>query len=57
LILCRIQHAEVLQATVSEGLAQDPYVAGRMGFEPATLRMEGTVLTTETPGPRIGKQA
>ena len=27
-----------IQATVSEGLAQDPYVATRAGFEPTTLR-------------------
>ena len=34
---------------MSEGLAQDPYVATRVGFEPATLRMQGTELTTEPP--------
>jgi len=27
---------------VSEGLAQGSYVAAREGFEPATLRTEGT---------------
>jgi len=33
----------VLQATVSEGLAQGPYVAARVGFNStATQRMEGT---------------
>src|SRR6218665_3823865 len=37
----------VLHATVSEGLAQGPYVAARVGFEPATLRMQGTELNTE----------
>ena len=31
-------NAEVLQATVSEGLAQGPYVVTRAGFEPTTLR-------------------
>src|SRR6218665_1581169 len=31
-------HAEAPQATVSEGLAQGPYVAARAGFEPTTLR-------------------
>jgi len=36
------------QATTSEGLAQGPYVAARVGFEPATLRT-GTELTTEPP--------
>ena len=28
-------------ATVSEGLAQGPYVAARAGFEPTTLRTKG----------------
>ena len=31
----------VLEATVSEGLAQGPYVVARTGFKPATLRMKG----------------
>jgi len=30
------------QATVSEGLAQSPYVAPRMGLEPATFWTQGT---------------
>ena len=34
-------HAEVPQATASEGLAQGPYVAAREGFKPATLRTRG----------------
>ena len=38
LTLCRSLHAEELQATVSDGLAQGPYVAIRPGFEPTTLR-------------------
>ena len=43
LILCRSQHAEALLATASEGLSQGPcgHVAAGVGFEPATLRMEG----------------
>ena len=43
LTLCRSLHAEALQATVSEGLAQCPcmYVAARAGFEPTTLRSKG----------------
>jgi len=39
-------HAEALQATVSEGLAQGPYMAVIMGFEPVTQDSE---LTTEPP--------
>ena len=42
---------EALQATVSEGLAQGPYVTTRVGFEPATLRTQGTELITEPPRP------
>jgi len=34
-------HAEEPQATVSEGLAQGPYVAATAGFEPVTLRTKG----------------
>ena len=30
-------HTEAPQATVSEGLAQGPYVAARAGFKPTTL--------------------
>src|SRR6218665_1304474 len=33
--------SEVLQATVSEGLAQGPNVSARAGFEPAPLRSKG----------------
>jgi len=32
-----------IQTTASEGLAQSPYVATRVEFEPATLRNEGTL--------------
>src|SRR6218665_2942606 len=31
----------IIQATKSEGLAQGPYVAARVGFEPATFCSEG----------------
>ena len=41
----------VIQATTSEGLAQGPYMADRVGFEPATLWMQGTKLATEPPHP------
>jgi len=34
---------------MSEGLAQGSYMAARVGFKPATLRMQGTKLTTEPP--------
>ena len=37
LTLSQSLHAEALQATVSEGLAQGPYLAARAGFEPTTL--------------------
>ena len=38
---------------MSEGLAQGPYVAAKVGFEIATIRTQGTELTTEPPrGPR-----
>ena len=36
---------------MSKGLAQGPYVAARVRFEPATLRTQGTELTTEPPCP------
>jgi len=39
----------LLQATESEGLAQGPYVATRVRFKPATLRTDGSKLTTEPP--------
>ena len=53
LVLCRSKHAEALQATVSERLTQSPYVAARMGFEPATFRTQGTELTTEPLHPTL----
>jgi len=36
----------VIQAITSEGLAQGPYVATRVGVEPATFRIEGTTQST-----------
>jgi len=39
-------HAEALQATVCDGLAQGPYVVARVGFEPAAFWMQGTKHTT-----------
>ena len=38
---------------MSERLAQNLYVGARKGFEPATLRMQGTELTNEPPRPTI----
>src|SRR6218665_1923767 len=49
--LCRSLHAEALQATISEGLVQGPYVAARAGFEPTTLRSNGVVSTNAPPCP------
>src|SRR6218665_3227861 len=45
-------HADELQATASEGLAQRPYMAARAGFEPTTLRMKCDESTNEPPRPR-----
>ena len=45
------EHAEALQATASEGLAQGPYVAARAGFEPTTLRSKGIDSTNVPPRP------
>ena len=41
LTLCQSLHAEALQATVSEELAQDPYMAARSGFKSTTLWSTG----------------
>ena len=51
LTLCRSLHADALQATVSEGRAQGPYVAARAEFEPTTLRSKGIDSTSATPRP------
>ena len=40
-------------AATSEGLAQGPYMAARVGFEPATLWTQGNELTTEPPCPAV----
>ena len=42
-------HAEEPQATVSEGLAQGPYLVPRAGFEPTKLRTKGDESTNEPP--------
>ena len=42
-------HTEAPQAIVSEELAQGPYMAVGVGFEPVTLRTQSTELTTEPP--------
>ena len=44
-------HAEASQATVSEVLAQRPYVAARAGVEPMTLRTRGVDSTNAPPAP------
>ena len=44
-------HAEAPQATVSEGLAQGPYMAARAGFGPTTLRTKGAKSNDEPPCP------
>ena len=49
LILCRSLHAEALQATASELLAQGPYVVARVGFEPATLQAPNLPLSHHAP--------
>ena len=40
---------EAARATVSEKLAQGPYVAASAGFEPMTLRMKNDKSTNESP--------
>ena len=44
-------HTEAPRATVSEGLAQGPYVAARAGVEPTTLWTKGDESTNEPPCP------
>src|SRR6218665_3879099 len=46
-------HAEVPQATASERLAQGPYGAAKVGFEPTTLLTKGIKSTNEPPRPTI----
>jgi len=50
-------HAEAPRAIASEGLAQGPYAAAGVGFEPATLGSQGAELTTEPPHPEGIRQA
>ena len=38
----KMYERRVMQATTSEGLAQGPNVAARLGFEPETFRTIGT---------------
>jgi len=45
-------HAVAPQATVSEGLAQGPYVAARAGVEPMTLQTKGVDSTNASPKPQ-----
>jgi len=45
------EHAEVLQATASGGLAQGPYVAARVEFKPTILWTQDAKLTTKAPRP------
>jgi len=44
-------HVEAPQATTSEGLAQGPYLAARVGFESATLRSKDNKSTNEARHP------
>jgi len=42
-------HTEAPQATVSEGLAQGPYVVARVGVELMTLQTKGVDSTSNEP--------
>ena len=44
-------HAEALQATVSDGLAQGSYLAARAGFKPTSLRTKGVDSANAPPTP------
>ena len=44
-------HTEAPQATVSEGLAQGPYMAARVEVEPMTIRTKGVDSTKAPPRP------
>ena len=46
-------HAEAPQATASEGLAQGPYLAARVGFESMILWTKGVESTNEPPRPTV----
>ena len=45
-------HAKAPQATVSEGLAQGPYVAARAGVEPMTIWTKGIDSNNAPPTPQ-----
>ena len=47
-------NAEASQESVSEGLAQGPYMAARAGVEPMTLRTKGVDSTTHAPRGHLG---
>ena len=49
-------HAKAPQATVSEGLAQGPYMAARAEVEPMTLRTKGVDSTNVPYMPHISLQ-
>ena len=51
LTLCRSLHAETVQATATEGLAQGLNVAARAGFGPTTLRSKGIDSTNAPSSP------
>ena len=53
LTLCWSLHAEALQATASEGLAQGRYVAARAGFEPATPGRKALTLPMRHHTPQV----
>ena len=42
---------QAIEEITSKGLAKDPYRANRVGREPATLRTQGTELTTGSRDP------
>ena len=50
-------HAEAPQATASEGLAQGPYVADRVGLKPTTLRTKDVESTNAPPHPHLCSHA
>jgi len=49
----RSLHTEALQTTVSEGLAQGPYVSAGVEFKPTTLRSKGIDSTKAPPRPTL----
>ena len=49
LILCRSEHTQALQATVSEGLVQGPYIRGVWESNPRAFGRKTPNSTTEPP--------